>query len=423
MYAELHCHTAYSFLDGVDEPLRLATEAARLGLSGLAVTDHNGLYAAIGHAQACRTVSVPAIYGSELGIGAPGLRAGDPDPGGRHLLVLARGPGGYRALSQAISEANLAGGRKGRPLYHLERLAELAAGYWMVLTGCRKGHVPAALVHDGPEQAGRQLDRLVSLFGRQNVAVELTDHQLPDDDSRNDALAELAAHRGLPMVATTAAHYARPAGHRLAAAMAAVRARRPLDAMDGWSAATGTAYLRSEQEMLARFAAYPDAVRHAGRIGEECAFDLRVLVPRLPRFPTPEASTELDWLTRLTRGNRRPLPGPGRCRPGVAAGAARTADHQGHRYNASSNCPATRSSNGCASARADSTGSSASCLPARSARSPGAGPRDERHDLEGCYGNGIGSGTGRDDGLAPRGPIGHARGPHDRSREGRRGCR
>src|SRR5699024_8820774 len=106
-------------------------------------------------------------------------------------------------------------------------------GHWLVLTGCRKGTVPATLAAEGPAAAGRALDRLIDAFGRQNVAVELWRHDDPIDSVRNDALARLAISRGTELVATSNAHYATPAGHHLAAALAAIRARRTLEDMDG----------------------------------------------------------------------------------------------------------------------------------------------------------------------------------------------
>src|SRR5690606_39043913 len=170
---------------------------------------------------------------------------------------------------------------------------------------CRKGHVPAALARHGEAAAGRELDRLVALFGADHVAVELTCYGDPLDDERNDALAALAAARRLPTVATTNAHYHTPARRRLATALAAVRARRSLDEMDGWLPAAATSHLRSGAEMAARFAAWPGAVARAAAFGAELAFDLHLVAPKLPDYPVPPGHTEMSWLRELTaRGAR-----------------------------------------------------------------------------------------------------------------------
>ena len=299
-YAELHCHSNFSFLDGASHPEELVEEAARLGLSGLAITDHDGLYGVVRFAEAAKEWGLPTVFGAELSLGLTGPQNGVPDPEGRHLVVLARDPEGYARLSRAISEAHLAGGEKGKPSYHLERLAELAAGHWLVLTGCRKGTVPAALAADGPEAAAAELNRLVALFGAEHVAVELSSHDLPYDDERNLALAELARQFGLPTVVTGNVHYAAPHRHRLATALAAVRARRSLDEADGWLPPAGTAHLRSGAEMAARFPGFRDAVRRTAEIAAACAFELKLIAPKLPDFPVPPGHTEMSWLRELT---------------------------------------------------------------------------------------------------------------------------
>ena len=108
-----------------------------------------------------------------------------------------------------------------------------------------------------PRPSARELARLVEVFGRPNVAVELWDHGDPLDSARNDALVELAVGAGVDVVATNNVHYATPARRRLATALAAVRARRSLDEIDGWLPAGATAHLRSGEEQARRFARYP----------------------------------------------------------------------------------------------------------------------------------------------------------------------
>lgn len=315
-YAELHAHSNFSFLDGASHPEELAEEAARLGLTALAVTDHDGFYGVVRFAEAARALHLPTVFGAELSLGLPGPQNGEPDPLGRHLLVLAHGHEGYARLAATISRAQLRGGEKGRPVYgELEEVAEELRDHVLVLTGCRKGHVPATLLTEGVDAAARELDRLTALFGAETVAVELTDHGHPVDADRNDALAELAAAAGLPTVATNNVHYATPARRRLATTVAAVRARRSLDEIDGWLPAAATAHLRSGAEMAARFAAYPGAVARAAEFGAELAFDLHLVAPQLPAYPVPSGHTEMSWLRHLTMAGARERYGPPEAHP------------------------------------------------------------------------------------------------------------
>ncbi|MDL5350954.1 error-prone DNA polymerase [Microbacterium sp. zg-YB36] len=303
-YAELHVHTSFSFLDGASSPEELVEEAERLGLHALAVTDHDGFYGIVRFAEAAEARSVKTVFGAELSLELPerprsSPKANDADPPGHHLLVLARGEEGYHRLAAAITHAQLAGGQKGRPVYDLHDLAERADGHWAVLTGCRKGAVRASLAEEGPAGAARELDLLVDLFGPDAVNVELIDHGAPTHSRDNDVLASLAADRGLPVLASNNVHYAAPERADLAAAIAAVRANRGLDELDGWLPASAGAHLRSGHEMARRFARYPGAVARTVTLADELAFPLRRAKPALPKLPVPEGHTTMTWLRQL----------------------------------------------------------------------------------------------------------------------------
>jgi len=309
-YAELHAHSHFSFLDGASSPAALITEAARLGLEAIALTDHDGLPGAALFAEAAlRFPNLGTVYGAELSLDLPAPQLGIADPSGTHLLILAQGAPGYHRLASAITAGQLAGGAKGRPVYDLEELAETGGDDWVVLTGCRKGAVRHALTGQGPgsptnrsdrEAAARiELDRLTSLFGADRVFVELTDHGHPGDDVRNDRLAALAADARLPTLATGAVHYATAAGAPLAEAMAAIRARRSLDELDPYLPASGAAHLRSPAAMLRRFARHPAAVARTAWLAQELAFPLHAARPRLPKTEVPEGHTPHTWLRAL----------------------------------------------------------------------------------------------------------------------------
>ena len=308
-YAELHCHSAYSWLDGASHPEKLAEEAARLGLDALAITDHDGMYGIVRFSEAARAVGLPTIFGSELTVGATRIPNGIADPEGDHLVVLARDQFGYARLCRAISLAQLRG-EKGRPVHRMDELAELAGGRWVVLSGCRKGAVPRALVDRGPSAARDELARLIEAFGRDSVAVELWDHGDPLDSHRNDALAEIAARADVQIVATNNVHYATPRRFGLYTALAAVRARRSLEEIDGWLPPAPTATLRSGAEQARRFARYPGAVQGAAEIGLDCAFDLRLIAPNLPPYPVPQGETEATFLRQITHAGALKRYGP-----------------------------------------------------------------------------------------------------------------
>ncbi|GAA1465486.1 error-prone DNA polymerase [Microbacterium thalassium] len=298
-YAELHAHSSFSFLDGASSPEELAEEAERLGLHALAITDHDGFYGIVRFAEAAESLELRTVFGSELSLELPAPQNGEADPVGAHLLVLARGEEGYHRLASALTRAQLAGHEKGRPVYDLDELAAQGRDHWVVPTGCRKGAVRRALAAEGAEGAARELDRLVALFGRDAVHVELIDHGNPFDTRHNDVLAGLARERGLPLLATNNVHYAVPERQLLAAAVAAVRANRGLDELDGWLPSHAGAHLRSGAEMAERFVRHPDAIARTVALADELAFPLRRAKPALPKQEVPAGHTPMSWLRHL----------------------------------------------------------------------------------------------------------------------------
>ncbi|MBF4590075.1 MULTISPECIES: error-prone DNA polymerase [unclassified Curtobacterium] len=311
-YAELHAHSTFSFLDGASQPEHLFEEAARLRLHALALTDHDGFYGAARMAEVAEAYpTVGTVYGTELSLGLTEPQNGVPDPEGSHLLLLADGQDGYHRLAGAVTSAHLrAGSEKGRPQYDLDDLAQRSGGHWRVLTGCRKGAVRQALEHGGESAADTALRALLDRFGTGNVVVELLDHGDPLDSARNDALAALATAHALPVVATGNVHYATPDRFPVATALAAVRARRSLDEIDGWLPAADTAHLRSGAEMARRFARYPGAIEHSVTLADELGFRLKTVQPGLPDIDVPDGHTAMSWLRELTwDGARRRYPG------------------------------------------------------------------------------------------------------------------
>lgn len=217
-------------------------EAARLNLRAIALTDHDGLYGVVRFAEAARELDVATVFGAELSLSNV-ARTEDPDPPGPHLLVLARGPEGYRRLSREIAKAHLAGGEKGRPRYDFDQLTEAAGGHWHILTGCRKGHVRQALSDGGPDAAAAALADLVDRFGRTGSAsnspttgIPATTNATPRWPSWRPFRSGGGGHHRGALRDTVAG--------RLAMAMAAIRARNSIDTAAGWLAPLGGVHLR-----------------------------------------------------------------------------------------------------------------------------------------------------------------------------------
>jgi error-prone DNA polymerase len=324
-YGELHAHSGFSFLDGASDPEELVVEATRLGLSGLALCDHHGLYGVVRFSEAARALGLASVFGSEITLDGNDDRVGVSDPSGEHLVLLARSPAGYARLSRMLALAHLERGEKGAPRFTLDEVAS-CAHEWLVLTGCRKGPLTRALMSEGPRAAQRSLSRLIERFGRENVAVEIWDHGAPDDVARNDVLAELAVRSDVAVVATNNVHYATPRDFPRANVLSAIRARKSLEEMEGWLSASPLAHLRSDAEQRRRFARWPGVVDRAGELVSELAFDLRLVAPNLPAFLTPEGHDEQSYLEEIVAEGATHRYGPRDAER--VAGAWRQIDHE-----------------------------------------------------------------------------------------------
>lgn len=293
-YAELHCRSQFSFLHGASSPERLVEVADELGLSALALTDRNGLYGVVRFAQAAREVGMRTVFGAEVSCA------------GGDLVVIAEGPSGYVALSQALTDGQMRGA-KSHPVFDVASLAERVRGQCFVLTGAHDGPLARALHTDGPRAARRSLELLVEAFGRDRVLVEVWNHGDPLDVWRNDALVGVAAECDVDTIATNDVSYAMPSDHVLACALAAVRHRCSLDELDARLPPAATACLRSAAEQRRRFARYPGVVERTSEIARAAAFDLSLIAPRLPPYPCPNGSSEIQFLRQLaeTGGRRR----------------------------------------------------------------------------------------------------------------------
>ena len=301
-YAELHAHSAYSFLDGANEPEDLVAAAVELGLEALALTDHNGLPGIVKHAEAGRAHGLPTIHGTELTV----------DDGAR-LPILARDPLGYRRLSAAVSQHNLSAGHRAEPAHRLPELAAALRGAdgastgcsCLVLTGTINGPLRRALGDPrrpatwNHRAADAVLGELVDLVGHDSLAVELTVDGGPTDAAITDTLSTLAAAHRLPLLATGAVRCARPADSHLADVLTATRLRTDLEGARGHLPALGH-WLRSPADMARLHRRAPHAVDAAAEIAQDLAFDLSLVVPDLPAPEVPSGHTPVTWLRELT---------------------------------------------------------------------------------------------------------------------------
>src|SRR5437764_4081792 len=289
MYIELHCHSAFSFLDGASLPEQLALTASQLGYPALALPDHHGLYGSMAFAQESQKLGLQAITGAELTL-----------LDGAHVTLLAETPEAYAILCRLLTEAHLGRADRRDPRLDFASLEARHAGL-IVLSGCRNGLLPGVLRRDGPAAARRLAERCRAVFGKENCYVELQRNYVRGDLALTRALNDVADSVGLDVVASGNVHYHKRERHRLHDVLVAIRHRTTLDGSHNVRHANSEFFLRPPQEVEELFRNCPDAVANTIVLAERCrAFDLtRDLGYTFPDFrgadltPAPRALAEL----------------------------------------------------------------------------------------------------------------------------------
>ena len=317
-YVELHCHSAYSFLDGASHPVELAGTAAAQGHAALALTDHDGLHGAMEMAQALKPLGVRPITGAEVTL-----------DDGRHLTLLCESREGYTNLCRLLTSshwhtrrwaregwaepvAQIKDGRRPgqdvldeEPSVSLEEVERNAAGL-VCLSGCARDGAVGSRVENGDHTgAAATARRLLRAFGPDRFRIELQRPFWRRDRGRNRALAELAERLGVPCVATGNVHVHARDRTALQDAMVAVRLGATLDETEPSRRGNSSHVLTSPERMAERFAEHPDAVEESGRLAERLAFDLTAdLGYRYPGSEDPTADNRLAELCRSRIGER-----------------------------------------------------------------------------------------------------------------------
>jgi error-prone DNA polymerase len=304
-YVELHCHSAYSFLDGASLPEELAARAAAQGYPAIALTDHDGLHGAMELATAAKAMGIRPITGAELTM-----------EDGSHLTLLCETSTGYRNLCRLITAAHAETrprpGREPLPPQTAYGELERRSEGLVCLSGCaRRGALARALDesrHADALQAGQRLRRI---FGSDRLRIELQRPFSRHDRRRNRLLSELAERLGVPCVATGNVHAHDRSRAPLQDALVAVALGRALDECEVQRRGNSSHVLAPAAAMAERFRDHPDAVHEAGRLADRLVFDLGSdLGYAYPRAGDPNADLQLAEVCRARMDERYP-PGGG----------------------------------------------------------------------------------------------------------------
>ncbi len=261
-YIPLHVHSINSPYTGMITPAELVSRASFLGLPAVALTDRWTTYGHFEFSRLARDAGIKPILGAELRhrslVGAQGHY---------HLTAIAENNEGYRNLVRLVN-AHYA---KGKDQYVTpEELSAHREGL-IVLTGCLEGEASQSILHGNLGRERETVDRLVEIFGLDNVFVEIMNHNLPEERLVFDHLSMLAKRHGIPLVATNNDRYLKKEESEYYDLLALLRDRNSDEERESPPAEF---YLKREKEIEPFFYAAGDAIHRSGEIADRCDVDV-----------------------------------------------------------------------------------------------------------------------------------------------------
>jgi DNA polymerase-3 subunit alpha len=287
--AHLHVHSEYSLLDGAAKIERLAERAAAFDQPALALTDHGVMNGAVELYQACRKHGIKPIQGCEVYVSDDHTKRGKR----HHLTLIARDGGGYRNLVKLCSSGFLEGLQRGKPTVDAELMARYSEGV-IALTGCLASQISQALVAGRDAEARATADRLLQIYGPENVYFEVQNNGIPEQDIANAGIIRIAREVGRPLVGTGDVHYLGREDYDNHTALLCVQTKSTL-AAPKLTFDTNEFYLRSSDEMAEKFAQWPEALATTLEIAERCDVEIE-----LGKQLTRGSTARTGWSSRST---------------------------------------------------------------------------------------------------------------------------
>ena len=303
-YVELHANSAFSFLEGGSQPEALAERAFALEMPALALMDRNGFYGSARFHKIAEENGIKAHVGAEVSVTGLGNRLNPPiwtphqhlaEP--TRLSLLCETREGYQNLCQLITRFKMRESTKQEGSAKLADFAEYSKGL-VCLTGGDEGPLAAALMAGG-ETAGREaVEKLVGIFGHNNVYVEVQRHRERAQEWRNQAALRIAGSLRLPVLATNGVRYATKYDREIADLFTAIRHHTRLDHAGRLLALNNQRHLRPADRMASLFRDIPGAIENTVELSSRLEFQLSALGYEFPRYPVPDGERMDSFLEK-----------------------------------------------------------------------------------------------------------------------------
>ena len=332
-YVELHARSAFSFLRGAATPEELIAVCSELNMPAMALLDNDGVYGAARFHLAAQKVGIKAHIGAELTVQSPnevqslkskvqglkpkgnnarkdvghwtldiGQARSSPHKNTFTLPLLIRNRAGYQNLCRLITLMKMRVPKHAKPgecAITLDELAAYAEGL-VCLTGAEDGPLALDINHSGHREETKITERLIEIFGRENVYAELQRHFNRVEEARNHTVIEIARRLRLPLLATNGICYATRVQRQVADVFTCIRNHVQLETAGRLLSINSERFVKSPKEMAELFADLPEAIANTVELSSRLEFTLKDLGYEFPRYPVPPGETMTSFLRKRT---------------------------------------------------------------------------------------------------------------------------
>jgi error-prone DNA polymerase len=291
LYAELHCRSAFSFLEGGSLPEALTNIAAGMDIPAMALLDRDGFYGSPRFHMSAQKAGMRAHVGTELTVSA--------EHGKSNYPLLCESREGYQNLCRLITRTKLRVPKHAESSARFQELAEHASGL-VCLTGDERGPLVQALERGGIPAARGLLHQLKDIFGSKNLYVELQRHFERRQEARNHVFIDLAQELKLPVLATNGVCYATAADREILDVFTCIRQKRELDNAGRLLCKNSERHVRTPRQMAKMFSDVPEAIANTVELSQRLEFSLEKLGYEFPRYPVPDGGRQIDFLRAQT---------------------------------------------------------------------------------------------------------------------------
>lgn len=323
----VHLHNHFDIGSPKDSVLKVkeaCKQAKKFGQQALASTDHGTIDSWIQLDTYChdKDIQIKPIYGVEMYEADISPASRKPEKGEAryfHSLFLAKNKKGLVALRRLTTYASKRENLYYKPRYDIDYLIKNKEDFYdnvIWLSACINGRIPRMLLTGNQEKAEQYLDTMCSIFGRNNVFIELQDHNLKSEQDVLPELVKLARNKNIGIVATNDCHFLKKE-HYIARLVMLARERKQIldrngkkigetffDDADGDDSELQELYMKSSEEMSELFALFPEAISNAGKIADMIEdMSIEEKTYHYPEFPIPDGYTEESWMEKNVYDN------------------------------------------------------------------------------------------------------------------------